>query len=132
MRDCRRAQWNAGSALVWDRSLPSSAKFGGRRSCNARLSNHARATRFHRSAARLVPAGGYRVDRSFAPSPRGSREANPDPQDPRYASIGDAAFRITREVAGIHDLLTHSLFADGILRGLILYVSPLQSNSAPV
>jgi len=70
----------------WDRSLSGSAKFGGQRSCNAALSNQARTRRFCRSAAGLVPARGCRVDRSFAPSPHDSREANPDAQDSQYGS----------------------------------------------
>ena len=40
--------------------------------------------RNRRSVAELVSASGCRVDRSFAPTPHGSREASPDAQDSRY------------------------------------------------
>jgi hypothetical protein len=46
--------------------------------------------------------------------------------------FGDFLFGVNQEAAGIHVLLTRSLFGDGILRRLLLRVSLAKLTSAPV
>ena len=44
----------------------------------------------------------------------------------------DFLFGVNKEAVGIHVLLTHSLFGDGILRRLLRRVSPAKPTSAPL